>query len=222
MFSSFLSFIHQEKKKIEGMRRADAARYLFDYYKLPAIALLCALLLIVYFTAVLLRPKVEPDLQVLFVNCYDSVSANSDFAQSFEDHLAQSGTPLQFQFDANVFFNLEKSSDYASAYFQKTIAQLEGGTADAIVCSRENLLGIASGGRVMDLSQAYFERYADRLILLTTQEGETVPVGIDLTGCAVFEQLGFYPEGACLGISAYTEKIESVLVFLDFLFQMEK
>ena len=74
----------------------------------------------------------------------------------------------------------------------------------------------------MDLSQAYFERYADRLILLTTQEGETVPVGIDLTGCAVFEQLGFYPEGACLGISAYTEKIESGLVFLDFLFQIEK
>ena len=49
MFSAFLASLRQEKQKIGAMHRAQAARYLFDYYKLPAIVLLCPLLLTVYF-----------------------------------------------------------------------------------------------------------------------------------------------------------------------------
>ena len=89
--------------------------------------------------------------------------------------------------------------------------------------TRENLLGIASGGRLMDLSGAKaLAPYAERMICMQTQAGETVPVGIDLTGCPAFERLGFYPDGVCLGVSAYTQRLESVRIWLDFLFLLEK
>lgn len=223
MFSAFLASLRQEKQKIGAMHRAQAARYLFDYYKLPAIVLLCALLLTVYFAAALLRPRENPDLQVLFVNCYDNVSQDSDLMRAFRAYQDARGLNLSARFDANVFFNLSRTADYASAYFQKAVAQLEGGETDAIVCTRENLLGIASGGRLMDLSGAQaLSPYAERMICMQTQAGETVPVGIDLTGCPAFERLGFYPEGACLGVSAYTQRLESVRIWLDFLFLLEK
>lgn len=143
MFSAFLASLRQEKQKIGAMHRAQAARYLFDYYKLPAIVLLCALLLTVYFAAALLRPRENPDLQVLFVNCYDNVSQDSELMRAFRAYQDARGLNLSARFDANVFFNLSRTADYASAYFQKAVAQLEGGETDAIVCTRENLLGIA-------------------------------------------------------------------------------
>ena len=223
MFSAVLASLRQEKQKIGAMHRAQAARYLFDYYKLPAIVLLCALLLTVYFAAALLRPRENPDLQVLFVNCYDNVSQDSELMRAFRAYQDARGLNLSARFDANVFFNLSRTADYATAYFQKAVAQLEGGETDAIVCTRENLLGIASGGRLMDLSGAKaLAPYAERMICMQTQAGETVPVGIDLTGCPAFDRLGFYPDGVCLGVSAYTQRLESVRIWLDFLFLLEK
>ena len=67
------------------------------------------------------------------------------------------------------------------------------------------------------------ERYADRFVYTTPlredYSDQPVPIAIDLSGTLLTEgEPSAYPNGAVLGINAYTKRLDQVLVFLDYLF----
>jgi len=214
-----------EREKLKGMERKRAFHYLWDYYKGLAIGILVAIGIVVYMIALLLRPEVDVKLGVMFVNFPVDVSQDSSFAQGFYA-FAGVKKPETIVFDNNAFFNLAKSSDYANSYFQKTVAYLEGGDIDAVICQYDNLVGIASGGRFMDLRnksmEKIYETYQDRIVEIE-KDGKTIPVGIDVSDSPVLKRLGGFDEGeSCyVGISSFTVHGDMIGNFLEYILPPE-
>ncbi len=207
------------------MTREKAAGYIWTYYKIPIVGVMTVIFLIIYFVHAFLNRPEDTLLHVTFVNCYEDISEDSDFYKNFLEFadFEESG---EVYFDSNIFFNLEKESDYANTYFQKTVAYLEAGTTDAVVCQESNLKGLAQGGRVLSLRdervEKIYEKYKDRIVEYTTKEGETVPVGINISDSPLLKGTKSYQDGCYLCVSAYIDepdRIDNVETFLDYLFQ---
>lgn len=212
-----------EKQKIQGMTRENALRYIWTYYKIPIVGILVFIFLVIYFVHAFLNRPEDTLLHVTFVNCYDDVSESSDFHKNFLEY-ADFQERGEVYFDSNVFFDLSKDRDYANTYFQKTVAYLEAGTTDAVICQETNMKGLAKGGRVLNLkderASGIYEKYRDRIVDYTTDEGEVVPVAIDISDSPRFEGMNSYKndENRYLCVSAYIDQTDQVEVFLDYLF----
>ena len=104
---------------------------------------------------------------------------------------------------------------------------LDGGVDDIWVAEEEDVVAIGETGRLMDLNTEAAaplrERYADRFVYCTPLREDysdsPVPVGIDLSGTALTGEYSAYPNGAVLGVNAYTKRLDQVVVFLDYVFR---
>ena len=83
--------------------------------------------------------------------------------------------------------------------------------------------GMAKGGRVLNLederSAGIYEKYKDRIEYYTTEEGEDIPVAVDISDSPRFKGMSSYQnsEGCYLCVSAYIDQADQVEVFLDYL-----
>lgn len=66
------------------------------------------------------------------------------------------------------------------------------------------------------------EKYADRLIWYEPPEGEEqkepVPVGVDISDSRIIREYGIYGGSCALAISANSQRLDAVALFLDFIF----
>ena len=107
---------------------------------------------------------------------------------------------------------------------------LDAGVDDIWVAGAEDIIAIGEGGRLMDLNgegaSVLKERYGDRFVYCTpldeSYSDQPVPVGIDLSGTALTGEYSAYPDGAVLGVNAYTKRLDEVIVFLEYLFAREE
>ncbi len=136
----------------------------------------------------LLQPRQELLLSTAFVNEYENVTAGSPIMDNF---LASSSLTVDdVLFDSAYFFDLGNGNDDINSYFQKLIAKLENGDVDVMIVSRDNLMGIAKGGRTLDLRDEraadLMERYPENILYYMDEDsGEAIPVGIDLSESSV-------------------------------------
>ncbi len=189
--------------------------YIWDYYKMHILAGAVALLLILYFLSLFHNRGQAADLYVSFVNEYEDIEALRDDFISYEKMQKQTDlSDRELSFDAAHFFNLANEQDFTNSYFQKLIAKLENAQVDVIIAGRENILGIAQGGRVMDLEDA---RVKDILtkgakLLYYEAENESIPVGIILPASTPL--YGYEAdEEVCL---AFGSKLKNEKLALDF------
>lgn len=204
------------------MSTPAAARYLWDYYKLWIIAAAALVWLTVYFILIYRNHPAEEIWKIAFVNFYDDVSWESDFSENFVKSLGRPVEEGSVVFDNNLFFNLERNSDYHNSYYQKLIAYLEAGTVDGVICEYSNLIGIGQGGRFLDLTDdrtaAVYERYRDRVVWIATEEGE-VPIGIDISDSPVLAGMNGYADKCYLAVSSNIAHAELLEEFLEYLLE---
>lgn len=215
----FLS--EDDKAKLNEMNtRREKIGYVWDYYKLWIIGAAVLICLIVYFTVVIVNRDGDAALDIVFVNNYDNVSEDSDFAKGFVSYVGEENLDGSVVFDNSAFFNLAKASDFRNSYYMKVVAYLEAGTADAVVCQYDNLMGLAQGGRLADISdkrlKSIYDKYEDRIVWYEGDSGKTA-VGIDISDGYAAAGLTEYDDGkAYIGISAYIDDYELVEQFIDY------
>lgn len=213
----------EEKKKMRKMTKRQAVSYIWTYYRLWILGLVVVGGLVIYFGGIFLNPAPDAVLNLTFVNFYDDVSEESAFTSDFIDTLARRPEEGSVVFDANSFFDLAKATDYKNSYFQKAVAGLEAKTTDGIICQYDNLMGIAQGGRLLDLRDervaSIYEKYSDRLVFYETEDGIQVPVGIDLTDSSMWDKVEGYTDNCYLGISFQGTHLVKVEEFLDYMLE---
>ncbi len=205
-------------------------QYIWDYYKIPIIAVVAAVGIFLYLAVVMHRPKVEYALRISLVNEQQDVTEGSAFYDHFvayaDETLGESwrgDKEKAIQLDTAYSFDLSKESDFTGNSFRLLVTRIESGEVDGILCSYENLLGIAKGGRVLDLrddrADAILKNYADRVIYYETEDGGQIPVAIDVTGSSVIAEDTDFGEDTqvCFALSSNVENEKAAQVFLDYL-----
>lgn len=215
------------------MTRSQKIQYFWDYNKIQTVSLIVAVILIVYFIGLALRKNVPIWLDVAMINEYEDVSEDSPLDQGFRDYLdtlPKTETAVSdlkgkaITFDDRYFFDLSDSADFTNTYYQRLVALIENGDTDVIIGSYDNIMGVAQGGRVMDLSdsrvRAMTDRYSDRIVTYTTDEGKEIPVAIHLTGSHAIDDKTDYDSGdVYLSLSSNIQHIKAAELFVDYLLQ---
>lgn len=218
-----------ESEKLRGRSWKERTEYLWRYYKLWIIAILCAMLFLptgIYHYA---TTNAEDWFFACFANTNVKLGAGSDFYEGFAEYAGYDLSEKNLTVSDQCFVN-PKRKLAGNQYYQLLVTYLDSGILDTLVMEPEYLQMIGASGRLMDLrdqrTQSIFEQYHDRIIYCVPVEEkngtEPIPIGIDLTGSILTDREQAYPLGAALGVSANVPHPEEIEIFLSYLFDSQQ
>ena len=219
-----------ERTKLRPLTARQRAEYIWMYYRLWIVGILCTVLLVSTGISGFAASRRENWLAVCFANTYAELGNGSAF---WKDYAQYAGYDLE---EGNLYFNAQIYVDparqsYGNHYYNLLVSLMDSGTLDAVVMERDRLRTLGSSGRLMDLEdermETLYRTYGNRLVWCSTDTetesisstGKTkVAVGIDLRDSLLVGESRAYPENAALGINALAPHPEQVEVFLQYLF----
>ncbi len=219
----------EEKVKIAeiptGRKRLE---YIWSYYKLWIIGIV----FVVWFAGFTIRQYTTTLHDywcfMVFTNTYADVGNGSEL---WEDYTEYAGFDLRekaVEFNANSYFDYLNGVT-GNSYFEAFVAYADSGTLDGIVSGRESLTALGKTGRLMDLNSeacaSIKAKYGDRFLYAVPNDesygtGE-IPVCIDISDSRLVTEYGAYAEPCALGIGALSENVDSMELFLDYIFLQE-
>ncbi|MBQ9251550.1 MAG: hypothetical protein IJ188_02800 [Clostridia bacterium] len=219
----------EEREKLRGYSPRDKMKYIWQYYRLWLIGIAAVVSFVSYALWTYFTVPKDIHFYGIFSNTYAQLGKGSDFYEGFVARAGYDLTQGVVELDCASYCKPSSPANVGNTYYDKLISMLDGGVDDVWVAEAEDLIVVGAGGRLMDLSTAQAaalrEKYQDRFIYCTPlredYSTEPVPIGIDLAGTALTGEYCAYPEGAALGINAYTSRLDQVEIFLDYLFERE-
>jgi hypothetical protein len=217
----------EEKKKLNGMSKKEKAAYLWSYYKLWFLSILCILSLLVFTVVRMITVPSKVTFFLIMTNTHADVGDNSEFWKGYTDYTGYDPKEGQIHFDAQNYFDFAKNQGEGNQYYSYFCGMVDADTLDAVVMEKDNLTAVGETGRLKDLNREACaelkEKYGDRLIyatpLNTDYSTEPVPIGIDISDSILVTKYGMYPNGCALGIGAGSTRIEAVIQFLNYIME---
>lgn len=224
-----IEYLKQEyrkaKKEVSRLEGAAKLQYVWDYYKLWIIGVVCTLLFIIYFVTARIMTPNDNWFYITIANTQADAGNGSQLWKDFVEYGGFDTKQKNVYFNTNCFFDpfSEKPNDYYT-YF---VAYVDAGTLDLITMEKDDLQKLGERGRLLDLSlpeaAKIMEKYSDRLIyavpLDTEYSTEPVPIGIDLSDTVLVSKYHVYADSCAVGLSAHCPHMDAILTFLSFVLE---
>lgn len=223
------AYLKDEKKKIAALDTRGKLEYIWQYYKLWIIGVVCAVVLVIYLVVHFLFTPRENWFYGVFANTYADIGENSEFWDGFVEYAGLDVKEKNVVFNHNCFFDPNKKS--YNQYYNAFVAYADSGTMDIVTMEVQDLQALGQTGRLMDLSNTEIsgnlaEKYAGRLIYIQPDDEEyskePVPVGIDLSDTCLVDKYGLYEDSCALGVSSITSHLDKVELFLEYVIGTEE
>ena len=216
-----------EKEKIRDLTLKQKIIYILQYYWLWILGIGTALYLTGY---IIYRANFVPK-EYWFYGMFANTSVNegngSGLWKDFVSYAGYDTSEKKVEINSAIWFDPSVSGGTNNSYYQAFVAMAESGDLDVLVMGEAGLKGVGSSGRLLDLRDErcadLLETYEDRIIWCDPYDesysDEPVPVGIDISDSILMTRYHLYEEECALGIAAYSDRIESVETFMDFIMQ---
>ena len=219
--------IDEIKKITEGMPLRNKLEYIFTYYGLWILGIVCAVSITGYMVYHAFFSVKDYWFYGMYANTMENGGNGSPLWHDFVTYAGYDTSRKKVEMNASSWFDPSVSGGTNNSYFQAFAALVESGDLDLVVVGKEGLQAIGSSGRLLDLNDekcAFVSRqYADRIITCDPFDQEysdqPVPVGIDISDSLLVTKYHLYQGNAVLGICAYTKRLESVETFLRFILE---
>lgn len=230
MFDKWRTGYKHEKEKLQGKTLRQKLGYIWDYYNLWIIGLVC---LICFGAFVIHQARTalkDHWFYLTITNTRQDVGTNSDLWKGYVDYTGYDVTQKMVEFNDEIYFDYSKNRAAGNKYYEVFVATVDSGVLDAVTMEPEDLSLLGESGRLMDLRDercgAIYEKYKDRLIYSIPYDKEystePVPVGIDISDSILMSEYHIYADGCALGIGAQSSNIEAVEKFLDYIYEGNK
>ncbi len=217
----------KEKRKILGIPgTGKKLSYIWEYYKLWIIGIVAAVWFVIFAVHQYTTTLRDYWCYLVFNNTYADAG---DHSELWEDYVSYAGfdmTEKAVVFNAQSYFDYQKGVT-GNSYFEAFVAYADSGTLDGITMGTQSLAALGETGRLLDLDSeacvSIKEKYGDRFIYCDPldenySEGP-VAVGIDISDSRLVTRYHVYEGDCALGIGAASGNIESMELFLDFIFE---
>lgn len=186
-----------EKEKLKTMGFREKVDYIWTYYRLPIVASVIILCLIVSFVHNIITMKdTLMYSMVINANTYDNAEEENDSSQPklFQDYMNVKGYDLdKYQIDVNTTLMFDPAEDPAysdTRSYSVLTTLMMSGTVDNVMADKNIFDALANSGFLASLTNYLtpeeLEAQKDHLIYATDPETEeTFPVGISLDDSAV-------------------------------------
>ena len=216
-----------EKKKIAEIKEPKKKlAYIWDYYKLWIIGIVCAVWFFSFAIHQYTTTLHDYWYYMIFANTYADAGDGSDIWNDFVEYAGYDLNEKEVEFNANSYFDYLKGVT-GNTYFEAFVTYADGGILDSIVMGNGSLAALGKSGRLMDLDSedcaSIKAKYGDRFIYSEPFDEEygkeMVPVGIDISDSKLVTEYNIYPLDIALGIGANSSRVDAVEKFLDFILE---
>lgn len=209
----------EKKTDFKALSGKAKAGYIWDYYKWPILVAVAVAALVIYFIHHYATYR-EPILNVIMINCNDSISAD---ASGFDEFLTDHGYDPKNQ-PVSLTSSLHFSdSEYSMSYNDQQVLTMliAAGGQDLFFGTGDVFLEYANQGALIDLSavlsEELLEKYKDHLIYSTDGgEASSYPCAIELTDNEWVKKNNYY-DTCYFGIFYQSEHSDAALQFAEFL-----
>ena len=216
-----------EREKISGIPgTSKKIGYIWEYYKLWIIGIVFGIWFVTFAVRQYTTTLRDYWCFMVFANTYADAGDHSPLWEDYVEYAGFDLTEKAVRFNADSYFDYLKGVT-GNSYFEAFVAYADSGTLDAIVMGRDSLTALGKTGRLLDLNSeecsSIRAKYGDRFLyavpLNEDYGGKEMPVCIDISDSRLVSEYGIYSEPCALGIGALSGNVESVELFLDFLFE---
>lgn len=227
MLEKWRTGYRNEKQKLRNMTPKQKLGYIWDYYSLWIIGIVCLLCFGIFVVHQARTALKEHWFYITITNTREDLGTNSAFWQGYVDYTGYDVTEKMVEFNDEIYFDYSRNRAAGNKYYEVFVATVDSGVLDAVTMDPENLCALGESGRLMDLRdercRSIYEKYKDRLLYSipydTEYSTDPVPVGIDISDSILMSQYGLYTDGCALGIGAQSSNIEAVEKFLAYIYR---
>ena len=218
----------EKKTSIKDLKGKARIEYIWDYYKLPILAVICVIAFIIYMIVHFVTYK-ETALEIFMVNTTnqntEEVAASTD---EFFQQEGLSGKDEEIFIDTSIQFS-EDMGDSTNYYSNQSLTvKFAVGGGDILFAPDYVFNTYAASSAMIPLTDILtddeLEQYKDILVYTTEEEsGETYPCGVTLTDNEWLLTHHFYPEGETLylGIGYNSKSPETARDFFHYILTFE-
>lgn len=221
-----LSFLSAEKEKIAALSGPGAkAEYIWQYYKLWIIGIVCGVSLLGYIFYQVNTALSENWFYITFTNTYAEVGSGSDLWEDFVEYADFDLTEKNVIFNNTSYFDYAQNRGVGNDYYNVFVSYTDSGTLDCVTMEEDSLAALGASGRLLDLNReecaSIVEKYGDRLVYCEPYDedysDDLVPVGIDVSDTCLMTEYQLYEDSCVIGIGAQTQHLDAVELFLDYI-----
>ncbi len=211
--------LQADREKYKTLKsREEKAAFIWDYYKVPIIALMSFLVILLLVIVNNLGRK-QTAMYLVMVNS-DAAYVECDEEQ-IQQILADSDYDAgdkQIEISSSYTLGTSGSSSSDAETLQVLTALFSISDMDVYIADQEYFDYFAGNGGYADLSllmdQDLLDQWEDCLYYTENEDGTTTLSGIILPEDSVFHQAGYYHDTAILGIVARADNLEAAVAFL--------
>ena len=224
----FQKELKNAKREVSQLQGAAKLQYVWDYYKLWIIGIVCLIAFVIYFVIARAMTPNDNWFYITIANTQADAGNKSQIWRDFVDYSGYDTKEKNVYFNTNCYF--DPFSEKVNQYYTYFVAYVDAGTLDLIAMEKDDLQKLGERGRLLDLSRPeaseIMSRYEDRLIYATPLDEEystePVPIGIDLSDTKLIRKYHIYGDSCAIGVSANCPHMDAVLKFLSFVLEEEK
>ena len=221
---SVKKYFHKElknaRREVSRLQGAAKLQYVWDYYKLWIIGVVCLVAFVIYFVVARAMTPNDNWFYITIANTQADAGNKSQIWRDFVDYSGYDTREKNVYFNTNCYF--DPFSERINNYYTYFVAYVDAGTLDLIAMEKDDLQKLGERGRLLDLSRPeaseIMAKYEDRLIYAVPLDEEystePVPIGIDLSDSALISKYHIYSDSCAVGVSANCPHMDAVLRFL--------
>ena len=221
----FRVWAHNLRDTLRPLSPAAKAEYIWEYYKLWIIGIASAIILVIWMIVRFTTNVPDCYLYVVFANTREDAGNGSPLWNSFVSAEGYDLKQGRVEFDSSAYFDYTVNQARGNRYYEAFVALADAGVLDAVTMETESLSALGQSGRLLNLNaplcDAVRERYSSRLVWYQPQEGDPIPVGIDVSDSILMTEYHLYTGSCSLGIAVETQNIDQISAFLSFILEEE-
>lgn len=216
----------KETEKMRDMTPEQKASYIVSYYWLWILGIAAVLFLTVFILYRAFFSVKDYWFYGMYANTMENGGNGSSLWIDFVAYAGYDPSEKKIEMNSASWFDPTVQGGTNNSYYQAFVALSESGDLDVLVMGKDGLAGIGRSGRLLDLNDekcaGIRSKYGERIVTCEPYDEEystePVPVGIDVSDSLLVTKYHLYDGDCVLGINAYTERLESVEMFLEFIF----
>ncbi|MFQ9510794.1 MAG: hypothetical protein ACLRZ7_07800 [Lachnospiraceae bacterium] len=231
------SSFKKEVEKIKTMNKKDIPWYIWEYYKFPIIAIVMTIVIV----GMLIQGWVENSKPILisgaYINAPTSLGSDEDYiSRTFFDYLDKDPkknnmsirTNLNLSTDPNTIDQMSMATtQIISAQIVSKDLDFISGSADVIDYYTQtqaiffNLKEILPDDLYQSLEEHFYYAQDDKGNFLTDENGDKVPVALDITDSHIVEGMGFLTDKLYIGFVINSQRLDNIVEYVHYLYEYE-
>ena len=208
--------LEKDRKVMAGLDRQGKLVFLWDYYKLPILAAVCALALVLV-TAVTSAARRPAAMYAVLVNAASSQGDREALdALLAEGGVDMAGRRVDVTADLRLGWAFDESGDVQTVQVLAALFGISG--LDFFAADEPVFARYADQDAFLDLSlfldRSLLERHRDDLYYYQNGDGQTVLGGVILRAGSPLHEAGYYRDNVVAGVAANAQNMEEAVVFL--------